>query len=164
MEIFTVQFSAADLKVIAPELVLTIFALAILILSVFARGQKKGSFGSIALGGVVMAFLSLFLVIGKEMRAFSDMVTVDPFSIFFKVMFLIIAFLTVLASLEYTNREGIDFGEYYVLILFATMGMMLMVSGVNLLIIFLGLEVAVALPSRPVGFNSRRCAITGEDT
>ncbi len=56
-------------------------------------------------------------------------------------MFLIVAFLTILASLGYTKREGIDLGEYYVLVLFATVGMMLMASGVNLLIIFLGLEV-----------------------
>ncbi len=141
MEIFTVQFSAADLKVIAPELVLTIFALLILILGVFIRGEKKGSPGYTALIGIVVAFLSLFLGIGKDMKAFYGMVTIDPFSLFFKVMFLIIAFLTVLASLEYTKREEIDFAEYYVLILFATVGMMLMASGVNLLIIFLGLEV-----------------------
>ncbi|UCC65936.1 MAG: NADH-quinone oxidoreductase subunit N, partial [Deltaproteobacteria bacterium] len=141
MEIFTVKFSAADLKVIAPEVVLTFFALLILILSVFIRGEKRGSLGYITLLGVVIAFLSVFLGVGKELIAFNGMVTIDPFSTFFKVMFLIIGFLTVLASLEYTRREGIDFGEYYVLVLFATVGMMFMASGVNLLIIFLGLEV-----------------------
>ncbi|MBW2038585.1 MAG: NADH-quinone oxidoreductase subunit N [Deltaproteobacteria bacterium] len=141
MEIFKIQFSAADLKVIAPELVLIIFALLILGLSVFVRGEKRGLLGYTALLGVAAAFLSLFLGIGKDLSAFNGMVKIDPFSFFFKVMFLIIAFLTVLASLEYTRREGIDFGEYYVLVLFATAGMMLMASGVNLLIIFLGLEV-----------------------
>lgn len=141
MEIFKIQFSAADLKVIAPELVLTIFALFVLVLSVFVRRQSRGPLGYTALVGVVIAFFSLFLGIGKEIKAFNGMVTMDPFCLFFKVIFLIVAFLTILASLGYTKREGIDLGEYYVLVLFATVGMMLMASGVNLLIIFLGLEV-----------------------
>ena len=77
----------------------------------------------------------------EEASAFSGMVRMDPFAVFFTLMIGIIALLTILASLGYAKQEGIDFGEYYVLILFAAVGMLLMVSGVNLLIIFLGLEV-----------------------
>ena len=53
----------------------------------------------------------------------------DGYALFFKITFLIIAFLTVLISMGYTQREGIEFGEYYALILFATLGMMLMAGG-----------------------------------
>jgi len=141
MEIFKVYFTASDLKVIAPELVLTIFALSILVLSVFVKTGRRNLLGYIAVIGVVVAFFSLLLGIGKDMKAFYDTVSTDPFSFFFKMMFLIIALLTILASLEYTRRENIDFGEYYVLVLFATVGMMLMASGFNLIVIFLGLEV-----------------------
>jgi NADH-quinone oxidoreductase subunit N len=141
MDLFEVQFSTADLLVIAPELVLTGFALLILIMSAFARGERRGFLGYTALVGVIGAAVSLYWGIGAEASAFSNMVQIDPFSFFFKVMITIIALLTVLASLAYVKREGIDFGEYYVLILFATVGMMLMASGTNLLIIFLGLEV-----------------------
>jgi NADH-quinone oxidoreductase subunit N len=141
MDIFQVQFSTADLLVIAPELVLTGFALLILLMSAFARGERRGFLGYTALVGVLGALVSLYWGIGAEASAFSNMVKIDPFSFFFKVMITIIALLTVLASLAYVKREGIDFGEYYVLVLFATVGMMLMASGTNLLIIFLGLEV-----------------------
>ncbi|MCJ7664281.1 MAG: NADH-quinone oxidoreductase subunit N [Desulfobacterales bacterium] len=141
MELFQVQVSIADLMVIAPELVLTGFALLILLMSVFVRADRRGLLGYIALVGVVVAFVSLQWGIGKEVSAFGNMVRIDPLSFFFKVMITIIALLIVLVSLGYAKQEGIGFGEYYVLILFATVGMMLMASAVNLLIVFLGLEV-----------------------
>jgi NADH-quinone oxidoreductase subunit N len=141
MELFPVQVALADLLVIAPELVLTGFALLILLMGVFARPGQRGFLGYTALVAVVVALASLYWGIGKETSAFSGMVRADPFSFFFKVMITIIALLTILASLAYAKREGIGFGEYYVLVLFAAVGMMLMASGVNLLIIFLGLEV-----------------------
>jgi len=141
MEPFRVQFATADLLVIAPELVLTGFALLILLMSAFARSERKDFLGYTALVGAIGALVPLYGGAGVEASAFSGMVTLDPFSFFFKVMIVIITLLTVLASLAYTKREGIAFGEYYVLVLFAAVGMMLMASGVNLLIIFLGLEV-----------------------
>jgi len=141
MEFFQVQFSTSDLLIIAPEVVLTGFALLILLISAFVRGERRGFLGYTALVGVIGALVSLYWGIGREASAFSGMVNLDPFSFFFKVMIAIIALLTILSSLAYAKREGIDFGEYYVLVLFATVGMMLMVSGANLLIIFLGLEV-----------------------
>jgi NADH-quinone oxidoreductase subunit N len=141
MEFFSVQFVPADLIIVAPELVLTGFALLILLMSAFVSTEKGHVLGYIALLGTAVAGVSLYGGIGIEASAFSGMVTMDPFSLFFKVVLAMIALLTVLASLSYAKREGIGFGEYYVLILFATVGMMLMVSGANLLIIFLGLEV-----------------------
>jgi len=141
MELFQVQFAAADLLVIAPELVLTGFALLILLMSVFIRTEQRGFLGYTALLGVVAALACLYWGIGVEASAFSGMVRIDPLSFFFKVMITIITLLTLLVSLGYAKREGIGFGEYYVLVLFAAVGMMLMASGVNLLIIFLGLEV-----------------------
>ncbi|OGP86187.1 MAG: NADH-quinone oxidoreductase subunit N [Deltaproteobacteria bacterium RBG_16_54_11] len=130
-----------DLLVIAPELALTGFALVILLMSAFARPERRGFLGYTALLGVVAAMVSLYWGIGVEASAFGGMVRIDPLSFFFKAMILLICLLIVLVSLGYAKREGIGFGEYYVLILFAAVGMMLMASGVNLLIIFLGLEV-----------------------
>ena len=141
MNLFTAHVTVTDLVVIAPALVLTGFALVILLLSAFVRAHQRGFLGYTALAGVVAAMVSLYWGIGREASAFSGMVRMDPFAFFFTLMIGIIALLTILASLGYAKREGIDFGEYYVLILFATVGMLLMVSGGNLLIIFLGLEV-----------------------
>jgi NADH-quinone oxidoreductase subunit N len=141
MDLFQVQVAAQDLLVIAPELVLTGFALMILLMGVFIRTEQRGFLGYTALLGVVAAMITLYWGIGKEVSAFGAMVRIDPFSLFFKAMMTIICLLTVLASLDYAKREGIGFGEYYVLVLLATVGMMLMASAANLLIVFLGLEV-----------------------
>jgi NADH-quinone oxidoreductase subunit N len=141
MDLFTVQVTGADLLVIAPELVLTGFALLLLLISVFIRAEQRSFLGYTALLGVAAAMVSLYWGRGVEASAFSGMVRADPFSFFFKIMIAVITLLTILASLAYAKQEGIGFGEYYCLILFAAVGMMVMVSGVNLLIIFLGLEV-----------------------
>jgi NADH-quinone oxidoreductase subunit N len=141
MDLFHVQFAAADLLVIAPEMVLTGFALLILLMSVFIRTEQRSFLGYTAVVGALAALASLYWGIGTEASAFGNMVRIDSLSFFFKVMMAIICLLTVLVSLGYAKREGIGFGEYYVLVLFATVGMMLMASAVNLLIIFLGLEV-----------------------
>ncbi|MCJ7547212.1 MAG: NADH-quinone oxidoreductase subunit N [Deltaproteobacteria bacterium] len=141
MDLFHVQVTTVDLLVIAPEMVLTGFALVILLMGVFIRTEQRGFLGYTALVGVLAALVSLYWGIGKEVSAFGNMVRIDPLSFYFKAMIAIICLLTVLVSLGYAKQEGIGFGEYYVLVLFATVGMMLMVSAVNLLIIFLGLEV-----------------------
>jgi hypothetical protein len=60
MEFFQVQFATADLLVIAPEVVLTGFALLILLISAFARGERKGFLGYMALVGVIGALVSLY--------------------------------------------------------------------------------------------------------
>jgi NADH-quinone oxidoreductase subunit N len=141
MDLFHVQVAAADLLVIAPEMVLTGFALVILLMGVFIRTEQRGFLGYMAVVGALAALASLYWVMGTEANAFGAMVRIDPLSFFFKVVIAIICLLTVLVSLGYAQREGIGFGEYYVLVLFATVGMMLMASAANLLIIFLGLEV-----------------------
>jgi NADH-quinone oxidoreductase subunit N len=140
MEFLHVQVTMADLLAIAPELVLTAFALVILLMSAFSRSEERGFLGYIALGGVVVTLITLYWGVGAEASAFNGMVRMDPFALFFKVMIAIITLLTILVSLDYAKRRGIGFGEYYVLVLFAAVGMMLMASGTNLLIIFLGLE------------------------
>jgi NADH-quinone oxidoreductase subunit N len=141
MDIFHVQVAAQDLLVIAPEVVLTGFALVILLMGVFIRTEQRGFLGYTAVVGALAALVSLYWVMGTETSAFGAMVRIDPLSFYFKVVIAIICLLTVLVSLGYARQEGIGFGEYYVLILFATVGMMLMASAANLLIIFLGLEV-----------------------
>ena len=77
---------------------------------------------------------------GSDQTGFEGMYVSDGFTLFFKILFLIVAFLTILISMGYAHREGIEPGEYYALILFATLGMMLMAAGSHLITIFLGLE------------------------
>ncbi len=130
-----------DLYLIAPEIIITAFGFLVLLIDVFWSGEKKkGYLGILSLIGLVIAFFYTLPLVGSEKTAFEGMFSSDGFTIFFKITFLIISFLTILVSIGYAQREGIAFGEYYALILFACLGMMLMAGGIHLIIIFLGLE------------------------
>src|SRR5512136_591871 len=130
-----------DLYLIAPEIIITVFGFLVLLVDVFLpKEERKGYLGIISLIGIVVAFLFTLPQMGSVKSGFEGMFISDGFALFFKITFLIIAFLTVLISMGYTQREGIAFGEYYALVLFATLGMMLMAAGSHLITIFLGLE------------------------
>ena len=130
-----------DLYLIAPEIIITAFGFLVLLLDVFLpKGERKGYLGVISLIGILFAGLYTFPQMGSVRSGFEGMFTSDGYALFFKIIFLIIAFLTVLISIGYIHREMIEFGEYYALILFATLGMMLMAAGSHLITIFLGLE------------------------
>ena len=73
------------------------------------------------------------------------LISVDRFALFFKVIFLGSAALTVLMSVRYLEVEGTRAGEYYFLILCATLGMMFMAGGIDLITLFIGLE-TLAVP------------------
>jgi len=129
-----------DLSLIAPEIVITAFGLLVLLIDVFQHREGKAYLGILTLVGLVIAFFFTLPQFGQVRTGFGGMIISDGYSLFFKLTFLIIAFLTVLISMGFTRREGIELGEYYALVLFATLGMMLMASGTHLLTIFLGLE------------------------
>ena len=130
-----------DLYLIAPEIIITAFGFLVLLLDVFLpKGERKGYLGVISLIGILFAFLYTWPQMGSVKSGFEGMFISDGYALFFKITFLIIAFLTVLISIGYIHREMIEFGEYYALILFATLGMMLMAAGSHLITIFLGLE------------------------
>jgi len=130
-----------DLYLIAPEIIIAAFGFFVLLIDVFwpKEGGKK-NLGYFSLIGVILAFLFALSHRGFIKSGYEGMFISDGYAFFFRITFLIIAFLTILISIGYAQREGIDFGEYYALIFFATLGMMLMAAGTHLIIIFLGLE------------------------
>ena len=130
-----------DLFLIAPEIIVTAFGFLVLLFDVFSpKKKRKGYLGVFCLIGIIFASLYTFPQMGSVRSGFEGMFVSDGFALFFKIIFLIIAFLTVLISMDYIQRERIEFGEYYALVLFATLGMMLMAAGTHLITIFLGLE------------------------
>ena len=74
------------------------------------------------------------------MEVAHGLIAVDRFALFFKIVFLTAAAMTVLMSIRYLEIEGAQPGEYYFLILCATLGMMIMAGGIDLITIFIGLE------------------------
>jgi NADH-quinone oxidoreductase subunit N len=131
--------STADFYYILPELVLTVGALVVLISDVLLpRGSKTLVW--ITMGALVATMLSLLPFSSTHVEVAKGLIAVDQFAFFFKFVFLVAAALTVLMSVRYLEVEGVSPGEYYFLILCATLGMMIMAGGIDLITIFIGLE------------------------
>src|SRR5262245_2088406 len=135
--------SPSDFYYILPELVLTAGALALLIVDVLLPRRSNGPLTWVTLGVLGATFLSLFWpspFYGYQVEVAHGLIAVDRFAFFFKLLFLIAAAVTVLMSTRYLDVEGVSPGEYYFLILCATLGMMIMAGGIDLITIFIGLE------------------------
>jgi NADH-quinone oxidoreductase subunit N len=129
-----------ELRAYLPELIVLIWACAVLLLDLVLRRQQQLVIGVFSLMGVIAALLACIPLAGVTVTTFSGMYALDGFSLFFKVLFLLVAALTILISPRYLLIESIPAGEYYALILFSTIGMMVMAAGVDLLAIYIGLE------------------------
>jgi NADH-quinone oxidoreductase subunit N len=118
---------------------LTCAALVVLVADALIRKNETVCYWLSALGLLGTAILS-FIWMPYEGTAFNNMVTTGGYGSFFSAIFAISGLLTVLLSHGYLRREGAARGEFYLLILFATIGMMLMASAADLIVVFLGLE------------------------
>src|SRR6185503_17376099 len=83
---------------------------------------------------------SLYPFVNVQVEVAHGLIAVDRFALFFKIVFLVAAAMTVLMSIRYLEVEGAPPGEYYFLLLCATLGMMIMAGGIDLITIFIGLE------------------------
>jgi len=135
-----VVIPAINWSSIGPELILSLTAMGLLILNVLANQGAKRAIPYLSLAGIAVAFVFCLRLWGGSEYAFHGMVVVDNYSLFFKIIFLLTAALTVLMSIRYLQEEGFEQGEYYILVLFAAVGMMFMASAADLIIVFLGLE------------------------
>ncbi len=131
--------SSSDFYYILPELVLTAGALVVLVADVLLpRGSRALSWITLAVIGATLASLAPFRGVHAEVA--HGLIAVDDFALFFKIVFLVAAAMTVLMSVHYLEIEGASPGEYYFLILCAALGMMIMAGGIDLITIFIGLE------------------------
>ena len=132
-------FTSGDFYYILPELVLAAGALLVLVVDLIFPGRDRLTFALtlatvIASGGVVLSFA------GVDVMASQGLLAIDGFARFFKGIFLVSAVVTIMMSARYLRVEGVRPAEYYFLILSATLGMMFMASGVDLITLFIGLE------------------------
>jgi NADH-quinone oxidoreductase subunit N len=144
---------------ILPELVLSVFGMIIMFVDPLLdeeRNQKP--LGTIALIGGLAAFLSTFVMANHPGPAFSGMVRVDSFSVFFHILIIAITVVVILSSYEYMAVQRIRAGEYYGLILFGTVGMCLMSSAIELVLIFIALEISSISTYVLAGFRRRDAA------
>lgn len=131
----TMNIPFPDLAPAMPEIIMLSSALLLLILELFTKNKAI-----LAFIGVLTTAAILFITPMSYGETFYGMFISDAYSTFFKLIFMINLFLTILISLRYIRRENAEYGEYYSLLLFATGGMMLMASAKDLIILYLGLE------------------------
>src|SRR4029077_980538 len=144
---------------ILPELMLSIFGIVIMLLDpLLDKGKSQKILGQIALVGAVAGLAATWYMSESPGLAFSDMVRVDAFSVFFHALVIAIAALVILISYEYMAVQHIRAGEYYGLILFGAVGMALMSSAVELVLIFIALEISSISSYILVGFRRREAS------
>ncbi|MBI2822426.1 MAG: NADH-quinone oxidoreductase subunit N [Acidobacteria bacterium] len=138
-EVFS--FLRRNAAYIGPQIHLVLWGMGLLILDFLIPKGKKHWMSAFSLLGIGAALVHWYrLYHGGVGRAFYDMISLDSFSLFFQLIVLIAAALTILMSYRYLDVEGQQHGEYYALILFATSGMTFMVAALDLVTIFVGLE------------------------
>jgi NADH-quinone oxidoreductase subunit N len=132
--------TSADLTAVAPLVVLTIWASALLLVEAFLPERAKASVPWLAALGLIGTLVVLVLVPPAEPTAFHGMIRADGFGRFLEGLFLLAGLLAVPLAIDYNQRRGLARGEYYTLLLFSIVGMMLMAVADDLLIVFLALE------------------------
>ncbi len=131
-----------DLILLIPQFVLVIAAMALMLLEPFTTAAHKSRMARIAVLAAAVAAFSLGSQWSSQSRTIlSGMFVVDNFSIFFQWLFLVILGVSALISMKFNEREDINRGEYYSLLLFATSGMCLMVASSDLILTFIGIEI-----------------------
>ncbi len=147
------EFLRTNSVAIAPQLHLIAWGLGILCVDPFVPATQKRPWGvGFALAGIVLASLHLFYGWDRGGPGFDDRITLDSFAQFFDIIFLVAALLAVLLSYRYLDIERAQHLEYYALILFAVSGMMFMAGALDLVTLFIGLELMSISTYVLVGF------------
>ncbi len=140
------QLQVPDLNWIflAPMVIVTFFAIVVLVLGL-EKAKRPDFVSYIGIGGVILAFAANIFCLtgyfGTENLTASGTFTLDYITTGFNFIFLTVALLSILVSAKYVKDENIPPNEYFGLMLFAVVGMMVMACGTNLAVIFVGLEV-----------------------
>ena len=134
--------SLTDLTPIIPEIIVLLTAFTVLLVDLFAAKNNRSLTLSVTtIIGLVLAMFAETELHGNDITGFYGTVVADDFSILFEFIYMSVAIMTVFVSRHYIAENEMNFGEYYVLLLTAVSGMMFMTSGLDLLVIFIGLEV-----------------------
>jgi NADH-quinone oxidoreductase subunit N len=143
---------------LAPEVVLCATGILIMVLDPLVGAARQRAMGHFGLFGAVAAFCSVWLVAADPGTAYSGLIRADQFSIFVHAVVTGAAALAILGSLAYLDDEGLQRGEYYALVLFATAGMGILAGANELVTAFIGLEMSSISTYILAGFRRRALA------
>lgn len=152
--------NVSDLRLIAPELVLTVCACVALVMEVILPYKKSKWTAYFALAGIGLAGVSLTLLWyfnhdSLPLDGFYGMVRIDGFALLFKAIFLVAAALAIAIATRFLDIEREQHGEYYALVLFATVGMMFLGCGYDLISLYISLELMALTFYVLVAFTKR---------
>jgi NADH-quinone oxidoreductase subunit N len=134
--------SGDDLLRIAPEIILTIIGTLLMVLDpLFAKRLPK-IFGHISIVALIAGIIGAVQASSVPGPAFSNLLIVDGFATFFRVLVMSIGILAVLSSYRYLDQEKAETGEYHALLIFSIVGQCVMVAANDLIMIFIGLEIS----------------------
>jgi NADH-quinone oxidoreductase subunit N len=126
----------------APELVACFFGMLIMVVDPFVPRERKGVMGRLGLAGALGALVTVEWMSRNAGAAMNGLLVVDEFSVFLHMIIYGAATLVILGSYDYLERENLQQGEFYALVLFATCGMGIMASATELMTVFVGLEIS----------------------
>ncbi len=137
------MIAAPDIAWLAvlPLLILIGTAICVLLADLWMEGPDRDALGWIGLAGLLCTAIAAMTLWNTHLSTFADALVLDRYGLFFTVLFCIASGLTLLISMSYLELTDIRTGDYYSLVLFATVGMVLMAAATDLIVIFLGLEV-----------------------
>jgi NADH-quinone oxidoreductase subunit N len=146
---------------VLPEILLVVVATLIMVLEPLTSKRSKRTLGWIALAGLVAALVPAALGEFSPGTAFSGMVTIDGFAVFFRVLVIAAAIVVVLMSSSYLRREGAESGEYYALVVYSVAGQCIMAAAGELIVVFIGLEIS-SIASYVLAGSLRRSKLGNE--
>jgi NADH-quinone oxidoreductase subunit N len=158
--------TAADYVRVLPEIVLSVWGMIVMFIEpLLPEGRSRKGLGIFAAFGALAAIAATIYQAQPQFvgPGFGNMIRVDHFSIFFHLVVLLVALSTILMSLDYLPFQKIDHGEYYALILLGSVGMCLMSSAIELVLIFIALEISSIASYILAGFR-RQAAESAESS
>ncbi|HEX2987113.1 MAG TPA: NADH-quinone oxidoreductase subunit N [Chloroflexota bacterium] len=129
-----------DMAALMPILVLGVLGMAVLVLGLFVGKEQGGVLAGFSLGGLLVAAVTILPLVGVHRNAFGQMMAVDNFYLFFAMLAIAVTALAVLLSATYLDRTGLAHPEYYGLLIFGAMGMLVMISASHLIMLLIGIE------------------------
>lgn len=136
-----VQDNIASLGYFLPEILLTGVIIVLIVADLILKRERSAYTSFVALAGLVAVFVAVLYQYDLGQRSiFNDMLAVDPFALYFKVLFLASTFVVIFLSIGSIELAGRPVGEYFTLLVATTLGMFLMASATNLITIFISIE------------------------
>jgi NADH-quinone oxidoreductase subunit N len=134
--------TASELFRIMPEIILVATATLVMVLTPLVKQRGAGALGCLSLAGLGAALAAALAAFSNPGTAFQEMLIVDGFATFFRVLVIAVGILTTLASFRYLRREGAATGEYFALLVYSVAGQCIMAASNELIMVFIGLEIS----------------------